>query len=104
VFPEAGCTPLRTVLAGFVGDAVKAVRLRLGSGHVRDVRTRTLRAPDGGVHRFLTTVVPRGQAVRSIAAIGADAGYDLQEPPSGLPCMDAGVAFAFFPFVARQRP
>jgi len=88
-FPESGCGGVRTVIAGFVGDAVTAVRLRLGSGRLREVRTRTLRDPQGGEHRYLATTVPRGEAVRSIRAVGARAGYELAEPPSGLPCLSS---------------
>jgi hypothetical protein len=87
VIPEQGCDGLRTVVYGFVGDAVTAVRLRLGSGRVRDVRSRTLAAADGSTHRYVATVVPRGEAIRSVSAVGAVAAYDLHEPPSGLPCL-----------------
>jgi hypothetical protein len=95
VSPERGCNGLRTVLSGFVGDAVTAVRVTLGSGRVREVRARTLRDPRGGEHRYVATMVPRGEAVRSLSAVGADASYDLGEPPSGLPCR-GGLGFGIF--------
>jgi hypothetical protein len=94
VIPEAGCGRARTVLHGFVGDAVTAVRLKLGSGRVREVRVRTSRGPQGVQHRYVATVVPRGEAVRSVSAVGDDAGYELGEPPGGLPCVSRGGAFA----------
>jgi hypothetical protein len=95
VIPESGCDGLRTVISGFVGDAVSAVRLRLGSGRVRDVRTRTLRDRQGVEHRYVATTVPRGEAVRSVSAVGAEAAYDLGEPPSGLPCLDQSSLVAY---------
>ena len=94
VFPEPGCGPLRTVLSGFVGDAVTAVRLKLGSGRVREVPVRTLRGPQGEQHRYVAASVPRGEAVRSVSAVGTDAGYEIGEPPGGLPCVSQGGAFA----------
>lgn len=106
VVPQSGCDGLRTVLSGFVGEAVTAVRIRLGSGRVREVRARTLRDPRGGEHRYVATAVPRGEAVRSISAVGADAGYDLGEPPSGLPCRSSnfGVGLYFFGGSDAERP
>jgi hypothetical protein len=98
VLPEAGCGPARTVVAGFVGDAVSGIRLRLGSGRVREVRARTLPAPGGGTHRYVATVVPRGEAVRSVEAVGADAGYDLEQAPGGLECIGDGGGVAFVSF------
>jgi hypothetical protein len=89
VVPRAGCDGLRTVLAGFVGTTVTAVRIQLGSGRVREVAVRTLRDPSGGEHRYVALRVPRGEAVRSVRAVGADAGYELAVPPSGLACNDA---------------
>src|SRR5687768_17400939 len=94
VIPEAGCGPVRTVIFGFVGDAVTAVRLRLGSGRLREVPVRTLSGPQGEPQRYVAAVVPRGEAVRSVSAVGADEGYELGEPPSGLPCVSPGGAFA----------
>ena len=94
VFPDPGCGPVRTVLSGFVGDAVSAVRLRLGSGRVRDVPVRTLRGAQGEPQRYVAAAVPRGEAIRSISAVGAEEGYELGEPPGGLPCVPQGGAFA----------
>jgi hypothetical protein len=92
VVPDQGCGGLRTVVSGFVGDAVTAVRLKLGSGKVREVRTRTLLDRQGGAHRYLAAAVPRGEALRSISAVGADAAYAIGEPPSGLACLpDTGL-------------
>jgi hypothetical protein len=54
---------------------------------VREIRTRTLRDAAGREHRYVATAVPRGEAVRSVRAVGADAGYELREPPSALPCV-----------------
>ena len=108
VFAESGCGSVRTVLSGFVGDGVTAVRLRLGSGRVREVRTKTIRDAHGADHRYVATVVPRGEAVRSIAAVGADASYELGEKPSGLPCVDSGgfaiASYAFLPGDGAARP
>ena len=95
VLPQSGCGGVRTVIAGFVGDAVPAVRLLLGSGRVREVRARTLRDHQGVEHRYVATAVPRGEAVRSVAAVGAEAEYELGEPPSGLPCVEQSSAVAF---------
>jgi hypothetical protein len=95
VVPESGCDGLRTVISGFVGDAVTAVRLRLGSGRVREVRARTLRDRRGVEHRYVATAVPREEAVRSVAAVGAEAEYELGEPPGGLPCLDQSSMFAY---------
>ncbi len=103
VFPTAGCDGLRTVLSGFVGDAVTAVRLRLGSGRVREVRTRTLFDAQGREHRYLATAVPRGEAVRSVSAVGARAGYDLGEAPSGLPC-SGSASFGILRYFAFPAP
>jgi hypothetical protein len=86
VFPESGCDGRRTVVSGLVGDAVTAVRLVLGSGRVLEVRTGTLLDREGAAHRYVAKAVPRGEAVRSVSAVGVDATYDLREPPSGLPC------------------
>jgi hypothetical protein len=94
VFPESGCGPVRTVLSGFVGESVTAVRMQLGSGRMREVPARIFRDRQGREHRFVATAVPRGEAVRSISAVGADAGYDIGEPPSGLPCISDSGAFA----------
>src|SRR5215210_112382 len=66
VVPRSGCGGVRTVVSGFVGDAVTAVRLKLGSGKVREVRTRTLLDREGGAHRYVAAPVPRGEALRSI--------------------------------------
>lgn len=108
VSPEAGCNGLRAVLYGFVGDTVSAVRVRLGSGRVREVRARTLRDRQGGAHRYIATAVPRGEAVRSVRAVGADEGYDLGEPPSGLPCEGGSsfsvVSYAFIPEPGAGMP
>ena len=106
VIPESGCSGLRTIVFGFVGDAVGAVRLRLGSGRVREVRARTLTDAQGGAHRYVAAPVPRGEAIRSVSAVGADEAYDLQEPPSGLPCLSER-GFGIYGFVsddASARP
>ncbi len=97
VIPEPGCDGLRTVAFGFVGDAVTAVRLRLGSGRTREVRSRTLTDAEGGAHRYVATAIPRGEALRSVSAVGADESYDLHESPSGLPCLSSG--FRVFGFL-----
>jgi hypothetical protein len=94
VFPDAGCGPVRTVISGFVGDAVSAVRLKLGSGRALDVPARTLRGPQGEPQRYVAAVVPRGEAIRSVSAVGADDAYELGEPPGGLPCVPQAGAFA----------
>ena len=80
------------MVAGFVGDEVSAVRLELGSGRVLEVRPRTF---EGG--RYVAVRIPRGEAVRSVSAIGSDAVSELGEPPSGLPCVGSG-AFAILAF------
>jgi len=94
VFPTSGCDGVRTVVSGFVGDDVTAVRMRLGSGRVREARTRTLRDRHGGTHRYLATTVPRGEALRSVRSVGAEGGYEIGEAPSGLPCLATGGWFA----------
>jgi len=90
---EPGCRPLRSVLYGFVGDAVSALRLRLGSGRVAVVRTRTLRGAEGSEHRYVAARLPRGEALRSVTAVGAPARMELGMKPGGLPCVQRDSGF-----------
>jgi hypothetical protein len=97
VMAEPGCGRMRTVVTGFVGDTVSAVRLRLGSGRVKEVRAKTLAGAEGSEHRYIATVIPRGEAVRRASAVGASATYELGEQPSGLPCSsDSGTRLGTF--------
>jgi hypothetical protein len=103
VVPQPGCGGVRTVVSGFVGDAVTAVRLQLGSGKVREVRTRTLLDRAGGAHRYLATTVPRGEALRSISAVGAEAEFEIGEPPSGLSCLPDTGLFAVVSYLFENQ-
>jgi hypothetical protein len=88
---QHGCGALRSVLHGFVGDAVDEVRVKLGSGRRLRVPVRTL----FGERRYVAAVLPRGEAVRRARAAGAR--QELGERPGGLPCVPhSGSAVAVY--------
>jgi hypothetical protein len=64
-----GCGRVPTTLAGFVPAETRRLALRLGSGHAVSLATRA--APFGQPGRIVAAVLPRGEAVRSAAAIDA---------------------------------
>jgi hypothetical protein len=64
-----GCGRVPTSLAGFVPAATRTLELRLGSG--RTVRVPTRPTPFGRGDRVVTAVLPRGEAIRTAAALDA---------------------------------
>jgi hypothetical protein len=105
---EPGCGRVRSTLYGFTADDVAAVRLTLGSGRTKLVRTRTVRGALGREYRVLATVVPRGEAVRSARAVGRAGRLDLGLPPGGLACVRGSgggwVAYAPLPVTGPALP
>jgi hypothetical protein len=64
-----GCGRVPSTLAGFLPPAAATLAVRLGSG--RSVRLPTRAAPFGRSGRITLAVLPRGEAVRSAAALDA---------------------------------
>jgi hypothetical protein len=80
-----GCAPAQGVLYGIVGPRVHRVEAVLGSGRRLRVRTAALAA---GPARLLAVSLPRGEAVRSVRALGAPGRERIGAPPAGFPCAD----------------
>jgi hypothetical protein len=59
-----------STLAGFVPAAAARVEVRLGSGRTASFATRA--APFGRPGRIVAAVLPRGEAIRDVAALAAD--------------------------------
>jgi hypothetical protein len=64
-----GCGRVPSTLAGFLPAGASTLVVRLGSGRL--LRLPTLGAPFGRAGRIVTDVLPRGEAVRSAAALDA---------------------------------
>jgi hypothetical protein len=83
-----GCGHVPSTLAGFLPASASTLTVRLGTG--RSLRLPTLAAPFGRTGRIVTEVLPRGESVRSAAALDAAglrlAGVDVELAPPDRRC------------------